>query len=58
MEDNIEKDCINICITGHFAVQQKVTEHCKSTITKKIKKKKTLHRLESGPQCALVGTSA
>ena len=28
---------------GHFAVQQKLKEYCKSTILKKLKKEKTTH---------------
>ena len=33
-----------VCITGSFAVQQKLTEHCKSTIIKKKKKKKYIKK--------------
>ena len=41
MEENTKKN-VYMCILGHFAVQQKLTEHCKSTIPqlKTIKKKK------------------
>ena len=38
-ENNMRKRmCIYVRL-GHFAVQQKFTEHCKSTIKKKTKKK-------------------
>ena len=40
MQDNVRK---RMCIygrLGHYAAQQKLTQHCKSTITKKTKKKK------------------
>ena len=50
MEDNVRKRiyiyiyvwlcvCVCLCVIwlGHFAVHQKLTEHCKSTITEKIK---------------------
>ena len=33
MEDNVRKR-MYICITGHFAVQQKLIEYCKSAMTK------------------------
>ena len=33
MEDNVKKMYINLQL-GHFAVQQKLTERCKSTIVK------------------------
>ena len=39
MEDNVSKIMymyIYVCL-GHFAVQQKLTKHCKSTIIEKIK---------------------
>ena len=50
MEDNMKKRiymCVCVCVCvyvklGHFAVQQKLTEYCESTITI-IKKKKTLN---------------
>lgn len=36
MEDNIRKGMYtNICMPGHFAVQPKLAEHFKSTVTKK-----------------------
>ena len=36
MEDNVKKKRMYINVyLGHFAVQQKLTEHCKSTITEK-----------------------
>ena len=33
-----KKECIYMymCMLGHYAVQQKLTEHCKSTMIKKI----------------------
>ena len=34
--------CVYICILGHFAVQQKLTKHCKSTIIKKLKNRRSL----------------
>ena len=36
--DNVKKRMSMDMRQGHFAVQQKLTEHCKSTIMKKIKK--------------------
>ena len=33
-----EKKNVYICRLGHYAVQQKLTQHCKSTILKKRKK--------------------
>ena len=38
MEKNIEKN-VQICVTSHFAVHQRLTQHCKSTINKKKKRK-------------------
>ena len=39
-----KKECVCVCVrerkTGHFAVYQKLTEHCKSTIIKKNKSSK------------------
>jgi len=36
MEDIVRKRIyIHVCMTGHFAVQQKLTEHYKPTIIKK-----------------------
>ena len=41
MEDNVRKRMyIYMYEWGHFAVQQNLTEHCKSTIIKKLKSKK------------------
>ena len=38
MEDNARKRmCVCVCMTGHSAVQKKLTEHCKSTVIEKIK---------------------
>ena len=37
--------CVCVCVSlGHFAIQQKLTEHCKSTIIK-IKNNKNKNRL-------------
>lgn len=42
-----EKECVNIYIwLGHFTVQQKSTEHCKSIIIEKIKILKNLQYKE------------
>ena len=39
MEDNVKKRmCMDLWL-GQFAMQQKLTKHCKSIIIKKIKKK-------------------
>ena len=40
MEDNERKRMYIYVSLGHFAVQQKLTEHCKSTTIKKEKIKK------------------
>ena len=53
MEENTKKNvCVYVCIyinikLNHFAVQQKLTQHCKSTILqfKKIKKKRVNRNL-------------
>ena len=41
MEYNVSKrECVCVCVCvklGYFAVQQKLTEHCKSTRIEKIK---------------------
>ena len=43
-----EKECVCVYIwLGHFAIQQKLTEHCKSTMIEKIKilvKKSSVNR--------------
>ena len=56
MDDNVRKS-IYIYIymwMGHFAIQQKLTEHCKLTITEKIKilqkKKKKEQAIYQTPQ--------
>ena len=36
MENNVRKKCVHIYKTGHFAVEQKLTERCKATRTEKI----------------------
>ena len=38
MEDNVRKRMYILCITGFFALQQKLTEYCKSTVIKILKK--------------------
>jgi len=40
MEDNVKKRMHIYVLLGHSAIQQKLTEHYKSTIIKKFKKKK------------------
>ena len=44
IEDNIKKGIQIFIYLGHFAVQQKLAQHCKSTIIKKNKGKKILKR--------------
>ena len=42
MDDNIRKGMYeSICMTGHFAVQQKLAQHCQSTVLE-LKNKKIL----------------
>ena len=58
MEDNVKKKNVYKCITDHFAVQQKLTEHCKSNIIKFLKSNltnvKKINKLlllkENGPE--------
>ena len=38
MENNVRKRMYTYALLGHFAVQQKLAEHCKSTRIKKFKK--------------------
>ena len=40
MEDDVKKRMYKICKLGHFAIQHKLAEHCKSTIIKNVNKNK------------------
>ena len=40
MEKNIKKKNVSVCVTDHFAVWQRLAQHCKSTFLQSKKKKK------------------
>jgi len=54
MEDNVRKRMYICVYLGHFTAQQKLTEHCKSTIMKNLKKKKKKKNVNSAFLCQFV----
>ena len=46
-----------ICTTGHFAVQQKLTEHCKSTVIENFFQKRSGHETRQQFLAKLLGWS-